>query len=41
MVKLVSNPEISMVTDYGLARVLRHLGPLLLTWFDFNPNMDK
>ena len=26
---------------YSLAGLLSQLGPLLLTWFNFNPSMDK
>ena len=34
--------QISGVCYVIIAGITRHIpGPLLLTWFNFNPNMDK
>ena len=30
-----------VIIEDPAAMVQKHLGPLLLTWFNFNPSMDK
>ena len=38
---LVNSPFVTYVSPHLCSYVQRHLWPLLLTWFNFNPSMDK
>ena len=33
--------EVEVINHYIPKSLFIHLGPLLLTWFNFNPSMDK
>ena len=39
--RYISNLSLFPPSDVWVINYKLHLGPLLLTWFNFNPSMDK